>query len=157
MRIADLVTGLISLAFSALYFFYLIPVHIVSSIPQEQVSRAALRPTFLPYLAIVLFALLSSLLIMSTFRQWERRNKMGTNGRSLFQVGVVFVIAYAYTYALELVGFLISSPIFLAALVMFFGTRNLRLVVPVAVLFPLIVNYFFWIGFTVVLPEWSLW
>lgn len=157
MRRIDLITGVLFLIFSAFCIFYLIPQHIVDSIPQDQVTRAALRPTFVPYIAIALFALLSLFLVLDVFRPGREDKDIDTSGQSLYQVGVVFVIVYIYTYALELVGFLVSSPFFLAILIVFFGTRNWRHFAPVSILLPVFISYLFWLGFTVILPEGSLW
>lgn len=157
MRKADIFTGALFLIFSAVYYFYLVPAHIIFSIPQGQVTRLALRADFIPRLAILFFALLSFFLILGAFRQTEEGGLESVSRQSYFQVTVVFVIAYAYTYCLEFAGFLLSSPVFLAVLIAFFGTRSLRQVAPVAALLPLFVYYLFWLGFQVSLPEGNLW
>ncbi len=157
MRKADLLTGALFLVFCAVYYFYLIPGYIIFSIPPGQVTRAALRADFIPRLTIFFFAFLSVFLVLGALRQTEKGGAELVNPRPLFKVAVVFVIAYAYTYSLEFAGFLLSSPIFLAVLIAFFGTRSLRQLAPVAVLLPLFVHYLFWLGFRVSLPEGSLW
>lgn len=157
MRKKDLITGILFLIFSVFSFFYLVPQHIVESIPQDQVTRFALRPTFLPYITVSLFGLLSILLVVDIFRPERGDEESETSGQSIYQVGVVFVLAFSYTYALEYIGFLVSSPFFLAILIMFFGTRSWRLFAPVSILLPVFISYLFWLGFSVILPEGSLW
>ncbi|MFC1491904.1 tripartite tricarboxylate transporter TctB family protein [Nitrospinota bacterium] len=157
MHRVNLIVGVLLLGFSALFYFYLIPTQIVTTIPQDQIVGIALRPEFLPRISILLFAFLSVVFTVDALRHREDDLVEGASGRSLFQVGVVFLIGCIYNYALELVGFVASSPFFLAALIMFFGTMNWRYVVPVAVLLPLALRYFFWLGFEVILPEGSIW
>ena len=74
----------------------------------------------------------------------------------LVAVVVVFAVVFLYTYALELLGFAIVSPVFLAILMWFMGLRGWRLIVPVALLLPVFLTYFFWYSFYVILPEGSL-
>ncbi len=157
MRKADILTGTLCLIFSVGYYFYLVPAHIIFSIPQEQVTRLALRADFIPRLVILFFAFLSVFLVLGALRQTEEGSAESVSRQSYFQVVVVFVIAYAYTYCLEFAGFLLSSPIFLAVLISYMGTRTLRLVAPVAALLPVFVYYLFWLGFRVSLPEGSIW
>lgn len=159
MRKAVFGTGIFFLLFSAFYYFYLIPVHIVFSLPlpQKGVSTAALQPHFLPRIVIIIFALISTLLILGALLQREEDEGEMIDLQAVFQVGFVFVLSYFYVYALELVGFLVSTSIFLAVLIMFFGTRDWRYVAPISVLLPLGINYFFWYALQVILPEGAVW
>lgn len=157
MRKADLITGGLFLTFSVVYLFYLIPEYIVFSVPQGEITRAALRPNFLPRIFIIIFAVLSVLLIWVSFYERVDQDEPPLSSRLILLAGAVFALAYVFTYALEYVGFLSSSPVFLAALIMYFGTRDWRLVVPVVVLLPLGVNSLFWYVFGVQLPQGSIW
>ena len=69
---------------------------------------------------------------------------------------MVFAVGVVYVFALEWFGFYASSPVFLAVLLMFFGTRDWRYVVPVSLLVPVGMERFFWHAFKVILPEGSV-
>ena len=79
-----------------------------------------------------------------------------TSGRAFYQALIVFLAATVYVYLLEWLGFHLSSPFFLAFLMFFYGTRNWRIVIPVALLVPFSIERFFWISFKVMLPEGEL-
>ena len=156
MRKADVYTAVVFLIYSAVGFFYIIPTQIQYSIPPEDVSNAVFLPTFFPTSSVVLFALVSLMLLLGALRRKEAGGREIATKRALLQVGAVFVACYAYVQSLAYFGFLLSSPVFLAALMMFMGTRDWRYVVPIAVLFPIGVNYFFWFSFQLALPSGSL-
>ena len=65
-------------------------------------------------------------------------------------------VTNAYVESLAYFGFLVSTPVFLAILVTAMGTRDWRYVVAMSILFPIVVNYFFWFAFKLALPEGSL-
>ncbi|MAE06851.1 MAG: hypothetical protein CMH76_11005 [Nitrospinae bacterium] len=156
MRLADLSTGVLFLVFSVVAYFYLIPTQIVLSIPEDHLGPSALRPDFLPRQTVLLFGFLAVFLISSAIREKEPEDAPWTERRRLYQVVVVFAVVFLYTYALELLGFAIVSPVFLAILMWFMGLREWRLIVPVALLLPVFLTYFFWYSFYVILPEGSL-
>ena len=155
MRKADLITGVFLLSLSLLFYFYLIPVHIVTFVDE---SNPTLRADFLPRIFAVVLALLSLLLISGALKSGEPRDEEKvTSVRAVYQVAVVGVAACVYIYAQGVVGFLVSAPFFLGGLIFFFGTRAWRKVVPIAILFPLILNYFFWYSFQILLPQGIIW
>lgn len=155
MRRADLTTGIVFLIFSALYYFYLIPNWIILSYSTKHIKAAA-RPDLLPRITIVLFAAISAILILGAVRGKYSRVLEKTSRSSFLMVGAIFIGTYAYIWALKLVGFLPASPIYMAALIVLLGMRNWRYVVPLSLLFPIFLHYFFWVGLEVILPEGSL-
>ena len=156
MRKADVCAAIVFLLYSAVGFFHIIPTQIQYSIPPEDVSNAVFLPTFFPTSSIVVFALVSAMLLFGALRRSEGPARALASGRALLQVFVVFVICYVYVESLAYFGFLLSSPVFLAVLMTLMGTRDWRYVAPMAVLFPIGVNYFFWFAFKLALPQGSL-
>lgn len=154
--LADVLTAIVFLAFSALYYFYLIPTWVVSSMPEVHIGQATLSPDLLPRITIVLFAIVSVTLGTSALRKKSDGIIEKADRNTFFKVISVFLMTYTYIYALYLVGFLIASPVFVVALVTFFGFRDWRYIVPLALLFPTTLSYFFWYSFQVILPEGSL-
>ncbi len=154
MNRTNLVVGIGFLLFSLVYFFYLIPTQIISSVTVNEYAGRIFHAETFPQFAIVLFAFVSALLAVSALRERGSSDVLpGSDRRGFYQAAVVFAVGVFYIYGLQVFGFAISSPFFLAVLIMFFGTRDWRYVVGVALLVPPAVNYFFWYSFKVILPE----
>lgn len=156
MRKADVCAAIVFLLYSVVGFFYIIPTQIQYAIPPEDVSNAVFLPTFFPTSSVVVFALVSVMFLFGALRRSEGRPQALASKRALLQVCAVFAACYVYVESMAYFGFLLSSPVFLAALMMFMGTRDWRYVAPMAVLFPVGVNYFFWFAFKLALPQGSL-
>ena len=155
-RLADIIIAVVFLVFSAFYYFYLIPTWVVSSMPEVHIGQATLSPDLLPRITIILFAIVSVTLGMSALRQKSDGIIEKADRNTFFKVLSVFFFTYTYIYALNLVGFLIASPFYIVVLITFFGFRDWRYIVPLALLFPTTLSYFFWYSFQVILPEGSL-
>ncbi len=156
MRKADIYTAVVFLVFSAVGFFYIIPTQIQYSIPPEEVSNAVFLPTFFPNSTIATFALVSAMFLFGALRRSEAGGQTITSKKALLQVCVVFALCYVYVESLAYFGFLVSTPVFLAILIMMMGTRDWRYVASMSILFPIFVNYFFWFAFKLALPQGSL-
>ena len=156
VRKADVCTAVVFLLYSLIGFFYIIPTQIQYAIPPEEVSNAVFLPTFFPTSAVVTFGLVSLVFLFGALKRNEVGAQVITSKRALLQVCAVFVLCYVYVESMAYFGFLASSPVFLAILVTFMGTRDWRYVVSMSILFPIVVNYFFWFAFKLALPEGSL-
>lgn len=156
MRKADIYTAVIFILYSVIGFFYIIPTQIQYAIPPEEVTNAVFLPTFFPTSAVVTFGLVSAMFLFGALRRSEAGGQVISSKRALLQVGAVFVLCYVYVESLAYFGFLVSTPVFLAILVTSMGTRDWRYVAAMSLLFPVVVNYFFWFAFKLALPEGSL-
>ena len=154
MNRTNLGIGIIFFIFSLFYYFYLIPTQIISSTAQSEFAGRIFRPETFPQITIAIFGLVSALLAGNALRERGALELMpGSSRRASFQALFVFILAVVYVYALEWLGFHLTSPIFLAILIIFFGTRDWRFVAPVALLTPVVIERLFWFSFKVVLPE----
>jgi len=157
MNRTNLIVGIVFFIFSLFYYFYLIPTQIISSTAESEFAGRIFRPETFPQITIAIFGLLSVFLAGNALREKGAPEFMsGLSRRSSFQAFFVFVLAVFYVYGLEWFGFHLTSPIFLAILVIFFGTRDWRFVAPVALLTPVVIERFFWFSFKVILPEGEL-
>ena len=156
MRKADIYTAVIFILYSVIGFFYIIPTQIQYAIPPEEVTNAVFLPTFFPTSAVVTFGLVSAMFLFGALRRSEAGGQVISGKRALCQVCAVFVLCYVYVESLAYFGFLVSTPVFLAILVTSMGTRDWRYVAAMSLLFPIVVNYFFWFAFKLALPEGSL-
>ena len=157
MNRTDLAVGIVFIIFSFIYYFYLIPTQIISSTAQSEFAGRIFRPETFPQITIAIFALVSVLFAGNALREKGALESMpGSNRRSSLQALFVFILTVVYVYALEWLGFHLTSPIFLAILIIFFGTRDWRFVAPVALLTPVVIERLFWFSFKVILPEGEL-
>lgn len=154
MNRTNFAVGIGFILFSLVYYFYLIPTQITSSVTVNEYAGRIFRAETFPQFAIMLFAFVSVLFAVSALRDRGGSDApSGTDRRGFYQAVFVFAVGVLYIYGLQVIGFAISSPFFLAVLIMFFGTRDWRYVAGVALLVPPAVNYFFWFSFKVILPE----
>jgi hypothetical protein len=156
MRLTDIITAAGFLVFSGLYYFVLIPVWVVSNLPEGQLDQAALRPDLLPRITIVLFALTTIFLGIGALRQPPVPSPDKGDRSKYWNVSVVFIAMYLYVIGLKFFGFLLITPLFLGGMVTFMGVRDWRYSVSLALIFPLALHYFFWLSFQVILPEGNL-
>ncbi len=153
MRRLNIGAGLAFLVFSAVYYFYLIPTQIEVAGGVGNYT-GILKPDYFPRIAILCFAAFSAILLWQGIRQIENVPVFANvSDRPLVQVGVVVVVTAIFTVALKYLGYTISTPFFLVALMVFYGTRDWRYLVPVAILVPIGLDLFFWHSFKVILPE----
>ncbi|MBT3349866.1 MAG: tripartite tricarboxylate transporter TctB family protein [Nitrospinaceae bacterium] len=157
MNRTNLIVGIVFFLFSLVYYFYLIPTQIVLSTAESEFAGRIFRPETFPQITIAIFGFVSVLLAGNALREkGEPEFMSGQSRRSSLQAFFVFILAVVYVYALEWFGFHLTSPIFLAVLIIFFGTRDWRFVAPVALLTPVVIERLFWFSFKVVLPEGEL-
>ncbi|MED5580088.1 MAG: tripartite tricarboxylate transporter TctB family protein [Nitrospinota bacterium] len=157
MNRKDFIVGVLFFIFSLIYFFYFIPTQIISSFSESEFAGRIFRPETFPQLTISIFGFVSLLLVGDTLvNRVEIDTTSSTSGRPFYQAIIVFLAATVYVYLLEWLGFHLISPFLLAFLMIFYGTRNWRIVVPVSLLVPISIERFFWLSFKVMLPEGEL-
>lgn len=156
MRKVNIVTGLAFLVFSAVYYFFLIPTQIEIAGGVGNYT-GILKPDYFPKIAIYCFAAFSAILIWQSVRSLEDHPVfVNVSDRPILQVSIVLIIGVIYIFGLEYLGYSIATPIFLIVLMLFFGTRDWRYLIPVAILVPTALHLFFWHSFKIILPEGSL-
>jgi putative tricarboxylic transport membrane protein len=146
------VAALFLLIFSVVAYL-LIPYQIEK--PQMIFGRSLmnLEPSFFPRLSIVGLFFLSLWYLTHSFQIPEKNlfKEMGKAG--LTRVGVTFLVTLGYALLFEPLGFVLSSGLMVLILTIYFGNRNLFLIVAVTAAAPLIVYYLFTKTLQVSLPE----
>ncbi len=154
MRKGSIIISLVLLALSVFSYFYVIPTQIITSIPIEKNTPAVLHPDFFPRLTIFILAIVSISLLVSSIRYKTNEKTYGSDYKSaISRVVIVFLLSYSYVLSLKYVGYALSTPVFMAIIIILLGLRNWRLVIPTSIAFPFALNIFFWYSFKVVLPE----
>jgi len=157
-RTAEIATGVIFLVYSILYIFYITPNFVTNALNDSTTQTIAwtLRPEALPNLNIGVFIVCTFVMIFQAMRSQPDADLDITQGSF---AKLVFVIGWAFLYSalLPIFGFMVLSPIFMAVLIMAFGLRDWRYVLGVSIAMPLLMEYFFFHGFQIILPEGRLW
>lgn len=112
---------------------------------------------FMPWVLLIILFLLSVLLLLTNFlgKSLETKDAKIT----LWEVaGILFLtlIVYGYVQAMNLFGFLIITPVFIAVLMLFTGSRKWKELIAVSVLATVGIYFFFQKVFQVQLPGGSL-
>lgn len=148
-RVDGLVVTLLGIAFLAY------------SVNQFNVMSRKVNWIMSPYLFPMIVAGMAILLgigiIVENRGKDEKQAKAESEGgrstlRKTLDVVLVIVLAILYDIALPYAGFIPSTAVFLAAMVLFLGERKWYIFVPVAVLTPLILYAIFRLGLNVRLP-----
>ncbi len=77
--------------------------------------------------------------------------------RGLLRIAALAILTYVYILALPLLGFLLTSPIFLFCAMLLFRVEKKRLAALISVVLSVAVDLIFYHFFQVVLPRFSLW
>ncbi len=157
MRKGSIIISIVLLVFSFFSYFYIIPTQIISSIPIDKSTPSVLHPDFFPRLTVFILAIASVSLLISSIKFKTDEKTYGEDYKSaISRVVFVFLLSYLYVLSLKYIGYSISTPIFMAIIIILLGLRDWRYVIPTSLLFPLFLNYFFWYSFKVILPEGEL-
>ena len=141
--------GLGLLVFSALIYFVVIPREIDASTS----GLRGLNPAFMPKLLTILLAGFSGLLIF-TGKPAESEEDSAPGSRKNVWLTLAFLVFYAY--AIEPLGYLLSTGVTLAGFLCFFGTRKVWVIGAVSLTVPFALYWFFGKIMLVMLPAGTL-
>ena len=146
MRKANIIVSVILILFCGFFAF------LISRLPDRNLPNT-LGSEFMPWvLVICLFSLSFLLLLKNIFVGTQEK----LDSKISFQEGsgVLFltVIVYGYVQAMGLFGFLLVTPVFIAILMLFTGSRGWKELVIVSILSTLGIYFFFQKVFQVQLP-----
>lgn len=148
-RLKDLITALIFVALGLVAVFGLIPSGVV--VPGS-VSIPALSPDFWPY-AIAWGVILSSALLLlevSTLKvpsgeeddTAEAQYQLATLPAFLRTVVMIFAL-FLFYFVLTHLGIVASSIVLMPTMMLFFGEKNWKYILPLSVLLPIVLYLFF--------------
>ncbi len=143
--------------------YFLIP----SQIDMIETQHLSMSPAFYPRLVIIATALLALIYLVSSFLREKKKiavskelegvhkgvDILGDNPhRTLTTAGILL----GYIYLLEFMGFLIATPIGLAAFMFHMGNRRIKIFCLAMIIVPLVAYYFFQKVMLIMLPSGSL-
>ncbi len=137
----------------SVFAYFVIPYQIAE--PRFMQSRrfTTLTPAMFPRVAAIALLGLSLIYLIESPRLNEENLLAKLAPPSLRRIGITFLIFILYIYLLDILGFLLATPLCLGILTLYYGNRDWKLLVLVIVLVPLAIFYFFQKILMVALPE----
>lgn len=138
---AEQILGIFFAVLGLLLFFLIIPAQIA-----EVKTNWYNAPRFFPYVISGLMVFLGVLLFVGGFRKknMENQETYGITKNGVFSVVVTLLLIGLYVGSLHFLPYLPCTIVALAALMWFFGQRDLKKLIPIAIILPIIIYF----GFT---------
>jgi len=95
-----------------------------------------------PYIISILTIVSATLLLLKTYYNWgKKEDPVDFSGTllALFMVALLFV----YTVAIAIIGFYLATPLYLFISMWILGQKNIKLILTISLLTPLVVYLFF--------------
>ena len=149
MKKANLIISVLLVLFGGYY------VYLIGRLPERNLPNT-LGIAFMPRLLVACLFFLAALLFISTALNKTREHFDPTI--SLREgIGVLFLTVFVYFYvqAMSLLGFVVTTPFFIAVLMLMTGSRKWQEIVTISLLSPLCIYLFFQKIFKVILPRGS--
>ncbi len=141
LRNRDLWAGLVFLLLGVLLITFLIPVGVVEP---KKVKFAVLSPSYYPRIVAIAMSIIGLAIAIGALRRETQVDSTLTfNLNSAVKVCGVFIILIATAYALPHAGFVLTTTIALAVLMLLAGERNPIVIGAVAILLPIFLYLFF--------------
>jgi putative tricarboxylic transport membrane protein len=131
-------------------FFLVLSIFVLSqSFKQKLGGLHKPGPGFLPFLASLAMGILSLALLASTWSKHTERSTTSTwRGIRWVNIAVSLAALFAFAYSLEMLGFLVSTTLFMALLLRLSGRHRWYIVIGIAVGTALVAHLVFsvWLG-----------
>lgn len=150
MKKANLLISTLLILFGCYY------VYLIGRLPTRNLPNT-LGIAFMPRLLVSCLFFLSALLFLSAALN-KTREHFDPKISLREGIGVIFLTIFVYFYvqAMSLFGFILTTPFFIAVLMLMTGSRKWKEIVTVSVISPLCIYLFFQKIFKVILPGGSL-
>ena len=146
MKKANIIIAIILIVFCV--FFAVL----TARLPDRNLPNT-LGSDFMPWvLLIILFCLSVTMLLMNFLGKSLEKKEAQITLREVSGIFFLTLIVYGYVQAMSLFGFLIITPVFIAVLMFFTGSRNWKELIAVSVLATVGIYFFFQKVFQVQLP-----
>lgn len=161
MHKKDIGIGLTGITVALAGIFYLIPGFIV--VPQ-QLDSLALSPAFWPTVIMAVMLFTSTVILIQGLISWRKSSKATVmqpepsdhypiDAPRAVILGGAISIFFGYYWLIDHLGILLSSILALLALMGLGGERRLKILLPIAIILPIILYYFFTRVAHVYLPQ----
>ena len=116
-------------------------------------SLSTLTPSLFPRLSIIALFILSVFYFFQSTQFREKNLFKELDARSSTRVVVTIVVFVAYALLFEPLGFVLSSALVVAVLIIYYGNRNILITLTVVIGAPLAIYFIFTYTLQVSLPE----
>ena len=122
---------------------------------RQMQEYSAVGPDFWPKLLLSLLIILSGYRLIKCFFLWKKQrsgetlsdpNIQRTSPHEWFRVGYATLLVVLYIYLLKILGFLVASPLFIIAMMLFINPQKKK-IIPIGVVGIMIIIYFLFIKF----------
>lgn len=124
-----------------------------SKLPLRDIMPHAPGPSFFPWLIVFAVLALSTALLIQGIRQRHHDKADPSVAEIPIKVLAALACFFVYLVALPYLGFIVSSILFFAALMVFYGSRNPVLIAAASIAIPVILFALFRYAFQVILPR----
>ena len=145
----DFILGITLLVLALLAIFVIIPAGIDS--PGE-VNIRALAPDFWPNIVMTFMAIIGLIIAIQAYTTGKKTKQKTPTDTRYWRAIIAIILLFIYYWLLQRLGFVVASCIALLAFCLLAGERRLYYVMPLAVLLPLLLFYFFTHVATVAIP-----
>jgi len=150
MKKANIIVSLVLVGFAGFYAY------LTSQLPARNLPNT-LGSDFMPWLlATILFVLSGSLLVINALGKSRENFEPKIALKEIISVVVLTAIVYVYVKAIELIGFIYVTPIFLVLLMWISGARKWKEIILLSAAAALGIYFFFQKVFKVILPQGTL-
>jgi len=147
MKKINIIVAVVVLLFCIGYFF------MIQGLPDRNLANT-LKSSFMPsLLLIILVGLTLILLIQNIVKDSEESCNYAITGKELLGILVMTVLIFAYVFLLDIVGFLIITPVVMFILMKLTGSKKIRETIIVSVSVTLVIYIIFDLLFRVQLPD----
>ena len=151
MRKTDMLTSGLMFCGAALVYFWLIPGQI------HYRPAPGLSPAFWPKFLMITLMLLSGISFLRALLGTEgTKPSFDLSKLTMVRVFALPLLVIMYIYFLELFGYLIATITGLAIFFIYFGVRELKIIIPVSACVPLLLYMFFEKILKIVMPKGAL-
>ncbi len=137
-------------AVSAIFLFFVIPNAVV--VPSN-IKIISLRPDFWPAVLCIIIIVLSLLLLVTSYiknrassaigKQEHLEEKTAPRAMAILKPLSVIGILLLYYFAIDFLGIILSSTAALLGLALLYGERNYKMLIPLAIVVPIVLYLFF--------------
>jgi len=150
MKKANIIASIVIVIFTGFYGY------LISQLPARNLPNT-LGSAFMPWLlAVLLFSLSACLLITTVVRGTREDSSANFSLKEGFSIIFLTVFVYVYVKAIQVLGFIAITPLFLAALMWISGARKWKEIIILSIVSTLGIYLFFQKIFKVILPHGTL-
>jgi len=139
--------GFLGVSLFFLYFSYIQP-----KAPGLRVTRGGLSPQSFPVFVLWIITFLSILLIIGSILHAPMESIKKIEKNRFIKVSIAIFFSFLYIFLMNTIGYLFSTILMFGVYIFFLGGRNWKIIIPLVIIIPVALYYFFGHFMDVLLP-----